>query len=460
MLQKTKPPAELTLGLRDLMRLLPFAVRAPFDRGAILQALDSLATYDADRLTIEAKGRTFTLLRHPADIAAVVSSPTHMVGHSRYQKSTTGIRSGEKIITNSEGEDWKALRKSYAAFMGQKGLKLGFTEAAQGDVAAYIATLQDQPAFNVEAVASHITLKYMFRSIFNLRVQGDEAYALIDSAAGVHKYLFWRVGTFAKLPKDWIKSASGVNAFTAAGDRIIDRIVAEYIAAPPEIRERHVFSKILAAHQQDDKSLEASTLARALTGELIVAGHLNTRTSLYWALHHLARQPALQEKIRAESQNGLPSFRPAADGTMPTAAKFILETMRLHPAAFVYIKEIKQDFTSEAGLKMKAGTTVVIPPWMVHRDPRFYENPLVFDPETQWSPEAMRARDRHAYLPFGHGPHNCLGSGVSLELLCSSLAQVATQLRLRPAAGEPLPPDRADVFLRPEQHSRLQISPQ
>ena len=60
------------------------------------------------------------------------------------------------------------------------------------------------------------------------------------------------------------------------------------------------------------------------------------------------------------------------------------------------------------GLRIPKDTAVLIPTYSIHRDPEFWPNPSKFDPQ-RFSQEAKQSRDPYTYMPFGHGPHNCIG---------------------------------------------------
>src|SRR6185369_4322174 len=88
-----------------------------------------------------------------------------------------------------------------------------------------------------------------------------------------------------------------------------------------------------------------------------------------------------------------------------------------------------------------AKAMVLMSPWVMHRDARFWPDPERFDPE-RWTPEAKAARPKFAYFPFGGGARVCIGESFAwMEgvLLLATIAQ-AWRLRLAPDARvEPQP---------------------
>lgn len=54
------------------------------------------------------------------------------------------------------------------------------------------------------------------------------------------------------------------------------------------------------------------------------------------------------------------------------------------------------------------GAEIFLPFIKVHRDEKYWKNPLVFDPD-RFHPCNMADRHPYSYLPFSNGPRNCIG---------------------------------------------------
>jgi cytochrome P450 len=84
---------------------------------------------------------------------------------------------------------------------------------------------------------------------------------------------------------------------------------------------------------------------------------------------------------------------------------------------------------------------------VVHRDPRYFEEPLAFRPE-RWADDLARRLPRYAYFPFGGGPRICIGNSFAQMEAMLILATIARRFHLERATAEPVVPEPT-ITLRP-----------
>jgi cytochrome P450 len=101
------------------------------------------------------------------------------------------------------------------------------------------------------------------------------------------------------------------------------------------------------------------------------------------------------------------------------------------------------------------GTTVFMPQWVVHRDPRWFDDPESFRPG-RWTEENRASMHRYAYFPFGGGPRICIGNNFALMEASLLLASIAGRFRLELAPDAevvPLP----TITLRPARGLKMVV---
>ena len=89
---------------------------------------------------------------------------------------------------------------------------------------------------------------------------------------------------------------------------------------------------------------------------------------------------------------------------------------------------------STEAAERRAGTTVLVMPWVLHRHRLYWDNPNAFQPSRFW-PENRGAIDRFQYLPFGAGPRICIGATFALQEAVIALALMLNEFRFEPTPG-------------------------
>ncbi|WP_174187816.1 cytochrome P450 [Nocardia barduliensis] len=197
-------------------------------------------------------------------------------------------------------------------------------------------------------------------------------------------------------------------AADAANRRLVE-LLAECIelrvGAPPPTAPRDLLDVLLHDAEPRSKEQVLAVLRMSMFAAPGVPG-----IALTWLLLHLADHP----EIRARVTDELGRSRLTAAG-LPTEATYtiavIRESLRLHPPQWVLSRTAVRT-TELAGYRVKPGHEVIMCPYLLHRDNRYWTEPEHFDPG-RWSGGALAHR-RHAYIPFGSGTRICPGSHLGI----------------------------------------------
>jgi len=167
-------------------------------------------------------------------------------------------------------------------------------------------------------------------------------------------------------------------------------------------------------------------------------GNSVTVSGLLWTFYLLAQYPETEARLHAELDSMLDSRLPtAADLTRLEYTRMVIaESMRLYPPAWTIGRRVVRDYELD-GVRMPIGSLVLVSPYVVQRDERYFAQPTRFDPE-RWTAEAMAERPAYSYVPFSGGPRSCLGEHVAWMEMVLLLATLAQRWRLRLQPGYPL----------------------
>src|SRR6185295_5209597 len=122
-------------------------------------------------------------------------------------------------------------------------------------------------------------------------------------------------------------------------------------------------------------------------------------------------------RLRAEVSEVL-GGRPATHNDLaglPYSEQVVKEVLRVAPPAGIVTRAVV-DADEIGGWSIRAGSQLFISAWVLHRDPRWFDEPLSFKPE-RWTADFERELPACAYLPFGRGPRSCVAGGMSTVIL-------------------------------------------
>ena len=178
-------------------------------------------------------------------------------------------------------------------------------------------------------------------------------------------------------------------------------------------------------------------------------GAENLHTHLAWTFYLLAQNPQAEARLHQELDDVLGGRPPTPEDLdrLTYTGRVVTESLRIYPSVPAFFRGIRG-----AGLQLEdtlvpPGSLLAFAPWTMHRDPRWWPDPLRFDPD-RWAPDRPRP-PRFAYFPFAAGPYGCPGMAKSMKEGPLVLATLAQQWRLELPADAPAPIPTATWALRP-----------
>jgi cytochrome P450 len=301
----------------------------------------------------------------------------------------------------------------------------------------------------------HLTLNVVAQTLFaaDLRDEVDELASAINRIMGLYNFLIM-------LPAaEWLVHARppGLAAFVRARKRI-DAVVYRMIAAHRQ-RGSHgstLLDMMLAASPDQSPASEQSLRDQVIT--IFLAGYETVANALSWTWYLLSQNPECERRFHAEIDRELQGRLPTFDDVprLRYVDMVLAESMRLYPPAWAMGRYAREDFQL-GDFVLPAKTTVLMSQFITHRDPRFFPDPLRFDPE-RFTPEARSRRTKLTYFPFGAGVRQCIGESFASMESVLLLATLAQKWKFKLVPGHPVEPEPL-ITLRPKYGMKMIVEP-
>lgn len=115
------------------------------------------------------------------------------------------------------------------------------------------------------------------------------------------------------------------------------------------------------------------------------------------------------------------------------------ETLRKYPIVPLLRRQCEKAYkVPNTDIVLEKGMILGIPLLGIHHDPEIYPEPEKFKPE-RFTKEAIAERHPYAWLPFGKGPRDCIGSRFGMMQTRIGLATILSNFKLRPSEKTPVP---------------------
>jgi cytochrome P450 len=423
----------LTVGLRSLRQPLAFLGEMARDYGDI--AYVRVLTYHS------------YIINHPELIREVLVTRGKQFHKWEAQKRVFRKIDGESLI-NTEGDFWLRQRRLIQkAFHPRR-----FSRYAEATVALTRRRLDRWAAgkaINLDPEMSELAVEIAGETLFGVDLRDQAAW--LGEVTEVLRETFIRE-FLAPVPlPDWLPLPSKRRMRRAI--RELDAFITGVIRdrrASGEDRGDLLSMLLQAVDEQGDGTGMTDRQARNEAVTLFNAGHDSTSAALAWTCYFVARDPGVQERLLKEIETVL-AGRAATIDDLPRlkfAEMVVKESLRLCPPTSALFTRQAVTEVELGGYRLAPGSLVSIAPYVTQRDPCWFPEPERFDPD-RFAPGRVESIPDYAYLPFGAGPHVCVGNAFAMMEITLVLATLVQRFHLELMPGqEDLAPE-LKVSLRP-----------
>jgi cytochrome P450 len=382
------------------------------------------------------------LLSHPEYIRDVLVTRQRCFIKSRMLQRAK-ILLGEGLLTSEGALHTRQRRLVQPAFHKQRLAGYAETMIALGERAR--SRWRSGETLAIDQEMMRLTLAIVAKTLFNADIE-SEANEIGQALTDILSLFETVMMPFSEL-LERLRTPS-VRRFERAKerlDRTIYRIIGERRASGRDYGD--LLSMLLMAQDDEARGGMSDQQVRDEALTLFLAGHETTANALTWTWFLLSQHPEAEAKFHAELDSALAGRLPAPGdfGRLPYTEMVFAESMRLYPPAWGIGRMVVCDYDL-AGYELAPGAIVLLSPFVVHRDARWFSEPERFDPE-RWREEEKARRPKFSYFPFGGGARVCIGEHFAWLEGVLLLATIGQKWRFRLAPGHPVG-HRALITLR------------
>lgn len=404
-----------------------------------------------DLVHYKAFGRHIFQFNHPDMVQEVLVRDAAM-HHRGIVMQRAKFALGEGLLTSEEPLHMRQRRLVQPAFHRQR-------IAAYGETMLQFARemtehWEDRATFDIHQAMLQLTLRIAGKCLFDTDV-ASEVRTISDAVTAFMGFLPL---AFLPFPELMIQLPFGFVRRIRRSQQKLDALIYSMIASRRRSGEDHgdLLSMLLAS--QDAEGGTGRMSDRQIRDEcltLLLAGHETTANGLSFVFYLMAKHPEIQQRVYEEAAAAFA----ARERHEPLTAmqiyerlsythRVVSEALRLYPPVWVTARAVAKPYAYR-GFALSAGTLLLVPQIAIHRDPRFYPDPMQFDPD-RFLPEVGLHPPRYAYFPFGAGSRICIGENFAWMEAVLVLASVMRSWRMA------LPPNapkelalNAQISLRP-----------
>src|SRR5262245_57003544 len=421
-------------------RLSPLAALRAF-RQEPLALLERLAPY-GDVVRIRVPRADAYLLNHP-DLVQGALVTDHRAFHKGPTIQAAKMLLGSSLLTSEEEIHHRQRRLIQPMFHHERIASYGDVMVRHAERAAGRWTEGER--IDIQAEMSALTLAVVGETLFGTDVDEGRS-ATVRRAMTDTLGMFDRVYSplfrlLVRLPSPTMRRYHRLEAD-------LNRVIAEMIAErrATGVTGNDLLSLLLRA--REDGTGMADEQVRGETLTLFLAGHETTAIALTWIWWLLARNPEAEEHLHAELGVVVGDREPVVEDVpnLLYTQAVVSESLRLRPPVWAMGRTAVADHRAN-GHSISKGSIVVMAPWLLHHDERWWPEPLTFRPE-RWLDGRQDERPRYAFVPFGGGPRVCIGEPFARMEAAMIVASIGRAWRFEAASPEE-PELQAVITLRP-----------
>ncbi|MDC0088598.1 cytochrome P450 [Porticoccaceae bacterium] len=393
--------------------------------------LQSITNTYGDVVEFKLLKKNFYLINHPDLMKDILTRDI-----DNYTKKTISFKFIKEVLGESTftamGDDWRRKRLTVQPSFRNasiSNLAIIMTDCIDEFLTEWESQCDRGNTIELSDAMMHLTLKVVVKALFSTTLSDtdfkDITKVFKPLLEAVNARISFPVKILYRLPLTKNKKYQG---YIETLDVIIYRIIRDRRLA--NNKPTDLLQMLMDATDEETGLPLTDIELRNELMTMFIAGHETTANAMSWLWTILSSKSDIREKIEQEVDEVLGKRKPDASdfANLPYCLKVFKETMRLYPPVPILPRQVEHD-TTLGGYLIKGGSGVLFSPHLLHRHPKFWDAPEVFDPN-RFDKAEERKRHTYAYLPFGGGARVCIGNNFALMEAVFIIAMTTQRFRV------------------------------
>ncbi|KAL0818411.1 hypothetical protein ABMA28_008882 [Loxostege sticticalis] len=390
------------------------------------------------------------VVSNPDDVKILLQNPKNSIKGPQYKYMADLLGGG---ILSGSGPAWRKHRKIANPNYGKRAIE-SYAEVFNKEVALLLEAYRSLPAgkqfdlyYHIVQTTSYSVCQTLMGLSKEQTMNLPHIQDIIDGTPRVYDIVFDRMTKWYLQidPVFWMSNyCKELNNFGSLITDFSKQIIIHRLNYLNTLGENCKMD-LMNSSEDSLKNTQLSVIDRfILSGELDKEEMVNETFTIFtssqeasakissFILLMMAYHPHCQDKLYKEIKSVMgDADRPVTDydlKQMPYLEMVFKEVLRLFPIGAILQRTVCEDFVTSSGT-IPAGSSLVIPIYHLHRDPRFWKNPDAFDPE-RFNPENTKLRHPNCYIPFSLGPMDCLGRYFGTKLVKTICVRVLQEFEV------------------------------
>lgn len=228
--------------------------------------------------------------------------------------------------------------------------------------------------------------------------------------------------------------------------KIVDKRLKENIK--PEKKYNDILSIMLDARDEEGKPMSREQLYDEIF-TIYMAGTDTSAKVMTWGFYLLEQNKQEAEKFLKEIEEviGKRDIEFEDFEKLIYTRMILNESMRMYPPVWLLPRTAEKDFYLDDYLIYK-DSSIFITPYLLQRNPKYFENPEKFDPD-RFNSERKKNIKKFSFIPFGAGQRVCIGEGFAMLHGAVILSLVSREFKMTLKKGHKIKLS-SSITLRPK----------